>query len=106
MRVVLVALVVLFSGCAPQESPETKYNNLTKMIEEKQRDADKFVAIVMDCERAMTADGLIKANSGKESELNETERGLWETATKAREMLKELRKKQEDLLKRRASLGF
>ena len=106
MRIAVILLALLALGCAPQESPETKYNNLTKMIEEKEKELSKYQEYVNNFSFGMSAEGTKFFNQGRESELSDADKSMLKSLREATKLKVETEDKLEQLRKRRDALGF
>ena len=106
MRIAIVLLALLAFGCAPQESPETKYNNLTKMIEEKDKLIKEYQTYVNNFSGAISPDGTRLFNQGKESELSKDDKFYVKSLRECTKILLEAEDKRSELIRRRDALGF
>lgn len=105
MRMIIAALLLLSVGCY-SESPETRYHNLTQVINELDGEIRHIAKLSIDYRMLVDKSVLDAVKTGETAGLTEKQLKEYQTLKDMSSLLQELDARQKEMIKRRAALNL
>lgn len=105
MRIIIAALLLLSVGCH-SESKETRYHNLTQIINELDGEIRHIAKLSIDYRMLVDKSVLDAVKTGKTTGLTEKQLKDYKTLKDMESLLEELDARQKEMIKRRSALNL